>query len=209
MCLSKVKPFLKPKVSKEQYMTPVDIASEVLWKAYYNNDIENKVIADLGCGTGIFGIGALLLGARKIIFIDIDEDALNLAKENVSELYISDRSNSDEALEKCEFILTDISMIDNLKQKIDTCITNPPFGTKKKNEDNIFLLKAFDIAKTTYSFHKTITNDYIVNLAKRQGKQLGEQFKFRWMLANTMKYHMKKREYIDVSAYLFRSNGNE
>ena len=57
------------KIDLEQYQTESELAGEILWKAFLNNDIKNKIIADFGCGNGIFGIGALLLGAKKVYFL--------------------------------------------------------------------------------------------------------------------------------------------
>lgn len=39
-------------------------------------------ILDLGCGSGILSIGALLLGAKKATAVDIDENSVRIAKEN-------------------------------------------------------------------------------------------------------------------------------
>ena len=45
-------------------------------------DIEGKTILDMGCGTGILGIFASMLGARKVTAIDIDEWAFKGTIEN-------------------------------------------------------------------------------------------------------------------------------
>ena len=50
--LSKLKTFEKPKVRVEQYSMDSEIAAEVLWNGLYRGDIQ-KVIVDLGCGTGM------------------------------------------------------------------------------------------------------------------------------------------------------------
>lgn len=47
-------------------------------------DIENKEVLDLGCGSGILSIGALLLGANHVNMVDIDENSVKIAKENTS-----------------------------------------------------------------------------------------------------------------------------
>jgi methylase of polypeptide subunit release factors len=39
-------------------------------------------VADIGCGTGIYGIAAALLGAGRVLFTDIDPNALRAAREN-------------------------------------------------------------------------------------------------------------------------------
>ena len=58
------------------------IASDVLFIAYAEGDIADKVVADLGCGTGILAIGAGKLGARRVIGIDVDGNALSQAEAN-------------------------------------------------------------------------------------------------------------------------------
>jgi len=40
-------------------------------------------VLDLGCGTGVLGIGALLLGA-KVYFVESDGSALEIARNNPS-----------------------------------------------------------------------------------------------------------------------------
>src|SRR3989344_2046606 len=80
--LTKLATFENPKVKLEQYQTEAEIAAQVIWKAFLNGDIEGKSCIDLGCGTGILGIGALILGARKVTFVDIDLEALKKAEEN-------------------------------------------------------------------------------------------------------------------------------
>ncbi len=48
----------------EQYKTSAHLAAQMLLLIQNEfNDIEDKVIADLGCGTGILGIGAVVLGS--------------------------------------------------------------------------------------------------------------------------------------------------
>ncbi len=45
--------------------------------------IKNKYILDMGCGTGILSIIASILGAKEIIAIDNDIDAVNSTKKNL------------------------------------------------------------------------------------------------------------------------------
>ncbi len=42
---------------------------------------DNKVL-DMGCGSGILGIGAALLGAGRVIGVDVDQNATEIAKKN-------------------------------------------------------------------------------------------------------------------------------
>ena len=80
--LSKLKKQESVSASLEQYPTDSDSAAHILWHAYMSGDIEDKVVADFGCGNGIFGIGALILGAKKVYFVDIDKNSIEVAKKN-------------------------------------------------------------------------------------------------------------------------------
>ena len=93
--LSKLEVFSDPKVKAEQYVTDSEAAASALWNANLLGDIEGKVIADLGCGTGNLGIGAMLLGARRILLIDSDEGALKIAKNNILKLESEDLVNKE------------------------------------------------------------------------------------------------------------------
>ena len=77
--LSQFQSFVQPQVKLEQYQTPSSLAADLLWDAYQKGNIQGKTLADFGCGTGIFGLGALFLGAKKVFFVDIDARALALA----------------------------------------------------------------------------------------------------------------------------------
>lgn len=45
-------------------------------------DTEEKSVLDMGCGSGILGIGAALLGAKSVLCVDIDKNATDIAKKN-------------------------------------------------------------------------------------------------------------------------------
>lgn len=40
-------------------------------------------VLDMGCGSGILSIASSILGAKKVVGVDIDENAVRIAKENV------------------------------------------------------------------------------------------------------------------------------
>lgn len=191
--LSKLKAFEEPKPELEQYPSESEIAAEVLWFAGMNKDIAGKTIADLGCGTGVLGIAALLLGAKKVYFADIDDKALELARQNLE-------SVSKELLKKAEFIKADVK---DFNKKADIVIQNPPFGVKMKHADKLFLETAFRVADRIYSFHKLETEQFIMNLAAENSFRITHFWSFDWPLKQTMEYHRKRLQYIKVGCWRF------
>jgi ribosomal protein L11 methyltransferase len=51
-------------------------------------NLKDKIIVDYGCGSGILGIAALLLGAKKVIAVDNDPQALIATMENAKRNHI-------------------------------------------------------------------------------------------------------------------------
>lgn len=159
--LSKLKTFDKPKINLEQYQTEPEIAADALWAAYMNGDVEGKTIVDLGCGTGTFGLGALVLGAKKVYLIEFDKETLRLAKENKKCLEAMLRKKLNAV-----FLHKDVR---SFKKKADVVIQNPPFGVQKTHTDKLFLLKAMETAPIIYSFHKIESKRFIERFTQEYG----------------------------------------
>lgn len=53
--LGNLKSFEKPKVNLEQYQTSAEIAAAMFHSMSFGNDIQDKMVVDLGCGCGTLG----------------------------------------------------------------------------------------------------------------------------------------------------------
>lgn len=63
--LEDIETFENPKIELEQYTTSSHIAACILHTAQFvYDDIKDKNVADLGCGSGTLCIGAALLDAK-------------------------------------------------------------------------------------------------------------------------------------------------
>jgi len=193
--LSKLRVFEAPKLKAEQYTTDSEIAADVLWQAYYLGDIENKTIADLGSGTGILGLGALLLGAKKVLFIESDKNSIQTAKEN---LKLLEEKTNIKIAEKAIFFNQDIN---DFNDEVDTVIQNPPFGTKQKHADKIFLKKAFSLAKIIYSFHKFETEIFVNKISEDYDFEITHLWKFDFPIKATYSFHKKRIQRIKVGCW--------
>lgn len=82
----------------------------------YAGDAENKVIFDLYCGTGTIS-QIMAQKSKKVIGIEIVEEAIEAAKENAKH----------NGIENCEFIAGDVlKKVDELTDKPDLIIVDPP-----------------------------------------------------------------------------------
>ena len=136
--LQSVRNFEDPDPSLEQYMTPATIAADILYTAYGNGDVEGLKVLDLGCGTGMFSIGAWLLGAGMVVGYDVSETALKVAESNAAAMGA-----------EVEFHRSDIRDVD---EGADTVFMNPPFGCQNRNADRAFLRKAMELRNPAYVF---------------------------------------------------------
>lgn len=192
--LSKLKVFLKPKEKLEQYSTDSEVAAVVLWDAALRGDIEGKNVIDLGAGTGILGLGALLLGAKKVTFVDIDNDALNIAKEN----YETIKKDFDIENAEVNFLNLDV---ENLEKKAEVVVQNPPFGIKDEHADKKFLEKAFTIAPVIYSIHMLESKKFIESISADFRYEITAFEELSFPLKQTLKHHTKKIHRIMVGTW--------
>lgn len=150
------------------------------------SDIEDRHVLDLGCGCGILSIASAIMGAASVVGVDLDEDALEVARANVEEA---------EAGEEVDLIRCDIAALAgdapfrSRGDVFDTVVMNPPFGTKTKGIDMVFLEKGCQVRSPSvrtlaymrswpsqqiakhavYSLHKSSTRDHIERRAKAFG----------------------------------------
>lgn len=63
--------------------TSAHLAARMVYTAEFEfGDIEGRNVLDLGCGTGMLGIAASILGAGTVTGLDVDDGALRAAAEN-------------------------------------------------------------------------------------------------------------------------------
>ncbi|XP_029461584.1 methyltransferase-like protein 5 isoform X4 [Rhinatrema bivittatum] len=181
--LQQVDGFENPKLILEQYPTRPHIAACMLYTIHTTyDDIEDKVVADLGCGCGVLSIGAAMLGAGLCVGFDIDEDALEIFKTNVEEFELTN----------IDMIQWDVCSLPSRKM-VDTVIMNPPFGTKhNKGMDMIFLRTALQVARrAVYSLHKTSTREHIQRKAEEWKIKMEVVAELRYDLPASYKFHKK------------------
>ncbi len=176
----------QPVASLEQYQTPADIAADMLYHAA--GDIQGHHVADLGCGTGIFAVGAALLGAARVTAIDIDPSVVATAHSQAERYGVDVR-----------FAVADVA---SLEMQADTVIMNPPFGAQHGNRraDRLFLQQALGMAPVVHSLHLTKTAGFIRRLVTSLGGVVTAATSYRFSIKPQFAFHTRRRADFDVTA---------
>ena len=197
--------FIKPKIELEQYCIDASSAVDILFFAGFEyNDITDRFIVDLGSGTGRLSIASAYLNANAVLSVDIDYNALNSLKRNITSL----------GLENIIFPLcSDVKHVELIKELLlnnirITTIMNPPFGVKKRNADRIFLEKAFTFSDVIYSIHLAGENvlKFISKFCEKFNWRIDNYFPYKMILERTFDFHTRKTKQIDVNVFRFVKN---
>ena len=185
------------------------------------DDIENRFVADLGCGCGVLAIGSVMLGAGAVTGFDVDTDALEQFQENIAGgllfWVLGTRLTkfvfcADFEIDNIDLVNADICTLGDgsWDNKFEVVIMNPPFGTKhNKGLDVKFLQTGISMAsRSVYSLHKTSTREHILKKAADWGVSAQVLAELRYDLPNTYKHHKKSSVDIHVDFIRFSKSPN-
>lgn len=189
MRLQSLRGFADPDPRLEQYPTPSVIASDILFTAYGEGDIAGRKVNDLGCGTGIFSIGAWMLGGDAKGF-DVSPEAVAVARRNAAD------AGADTGFEVCH--------VSDVRRRCDTTVMNPPFGSQNRHADRPFLDKAMELGDVTYSVHMHRTLPFLTEYAEGRGKEICLHRTYKYDIPHTFSFHSRSERTIDVVMVLIR-----
>jgi putative methylase len=188
MALQRLSGFTKPRPSLEQYQTPAPLAARLVYHAFMRGDIEGKTVCDLGCGTGVLAIGASLLGARSVLGIEIDPNAVEVARLNTALLGAS-----------VEYIVADVTeeTLPGSLGSCDTVIMNPPFGAQKAHADRPFIDCALRVAPVTYGIFNAGSMQFIAAYTRGRAA-IDEKVAGALPIKRTFSFHTRDVQEIEV-----------
>ncbi len=153
--------FRRPKQRLEQYPTDAHVVAAAVWDAYMRGLLDTVI--DLGCGTGRFAIAAAAMGARLVLCLDVDPEALEVAKRE---------AESRGLLDKIDIVAGDAAR-PPLRGRFRVAFQNPPFGIwSGRGVDIAFLAAAVSLAEVVYTIHKLPTLDYVRRVVEGWGLRL-------------------------------------
>lgn len=123
----------------------IDYGSKVLVETYLKNNSESKKVLDVGCGYGFIGIVISKITNSYVTMVDINKRAVHLAKMNIDSLKVNANALVSDTYE-------------NITDKFDVIITNPPIRAGKEKVLEI-LLNAKDYLNEDGKLYYVIRKD--------------------------------------------------
>jgi len=141
----------------------------------HSNDINSKlkeaVVLDLFSGTGSFGLECISRGAKKVIFNENYNSAIDILERNIKNLNCEN---------KCQILKSDcFSLFKNFNEKVDIIFMDPPFKEEKINELIISITEANILKENAL---------IIIHRNKKNDENLGEKIK----IVDTRYYGLSK-----------------
>ncbi len=186
--LESLEPIPQPRETLEQYPTPAGIAADLTYVALAKGDLADRRVLDAGCGAGVLAIAAALLGADEVVGVDVDPEAIEVARRNARRLGLS-----------VEWRVADVGSVTGT---FDTVLMNPPFGSQRKHADLSFLDKALDIGRVIYSFHNAKTERFVARRLAAAGARVTDRLEFAFPIRHMFRFHRREAESVPV--VLFR-----
>ncbi len=185
--LDGLKTLESPKLKLEQYPVSAEVASELLFMAGFEHDDLQGEVVDLGTGTGRLAIGACLMGAGRVVGVDVDRHAVGVAEENARRTRVD-----------VDWV---VSNLDGVRGRFDTVVMNPPYGTRVRHSDVRFLSRGLELASIMYSIHKSSTRRFLLEFAGRRGWKVDGVRSMRMKIPHLFSFHKHEWKTIDVDLY--------
>ncbi|MFX1511286.1 MAG: METTL5 family protein [Promethearchaeota archaeon] len=195
--IQEIPSFKKPEVGLEQYPTSDELITELLLLASFTfNDVRDKRVIDLGCGTGKMGLGAAMLGATRVLLIDISKEAIMSGKMATQR---NKQVRIDWLIQPVETLVTH-----TFHKSFDTVFMNAPFGSRRKGIDHCFLRKALDLAPVVYSIqsHFTPIPKSQENTERIIATKLFDRF---IKIPKVFRFHQREKSWVKVRIYRYTS----
>ncbi|WIV67177.1 METTL5 family protein [Natrialbaceae archaeon AArc-T1-2] len=179
--LESVTDFEAPSADLEQYLTPPEIAAHLLQFASLQDDLTGRSVVDLGAGTGMLAIGATAFSPTRVVGLELDPDAIVLAREN-------ERRVDLESAVAVDWVRADATR-PPLAISEATVVSNPPFGAQNRHADRPFLESARELASVSYTIHNEGSQAFVESFAADNGGTVTHAFQATFELARRFPFH--------------------
>jgi putative methylase len=192
--LEEISEFEEPKVTLEQYSLPNEIIAFILLIS--KNELFNRNIVDLGCGTGRLSLPMAKFFSKRVLGVDSDISVVIQMLKAMKRLKV----RTDVLISPVEFIETD-----NWGRMFPITIMNPPFGTKRRGIDQVFLKKALIFSDVVLSIHKSskASRKLWKDIATSFNKKATILATFEFDIMRSFYFHKQEKHAVEVDLIIF------
>jgi putative methylase len=191
--LARVPEFEHPDPRREQVATPPERAAELLFEALARGDLEGRTVVDLGSGTGRLAIGAARLGAARVVAVEVDPNAVEIARTAATALHAE--------------VTWETREVGAAIPEADTVVMNPPFGAQTRGADRPFWEAALSRPRAVYAFALADSRTFIARLTVARGARVEAQRPVPWTLGATFRHHRRRSVELPVDLWVIRTQG--
>lgn len=196
--LEAVPPHPAPRPELEQYRTPADVAAGLLWAALEAGDVAGRRVLDLGCGTGMFSLGAALCGAQEVLGVDVDPASVEVARS-----VMADRPEAGRVRLKVA------DLAEWRPGAWDTVVMNPPFGAQRGNRrgDRTFYERAAQAVRpegSVWFLAQPVSERFLAAYARELGASVERVEQWDYPLEASFAFHEEAVRRVRVGGYRMR-----
>ena len=193
--VKEINTFDRPKITLEQYTLPAQLISFML--VYLEKDLLNQKIVEFGSGTGRISLPLLKFFSQNLLCIDVDPEAMF----NLKRLLNTKKLNAELLISSIEFLETH-----SWRNSYSVTIMNPPFGTKRRGIDIVFLEKALIFSEKVISIHKSNqeSRSLINRISRNYNKSCEILATLEFPIPPLFLFHRKKTHFVGVDIYKIR-----
>ncbi len=188
--------FIKGKIELEQYTLPAQLIAFIL--VYVKKDLRDQRIVEFGSGTGRFSLPILKFFSPHLLCVDVDSEAMF----NLRKLLKARNLSAKLVIAAIEFLETY-----SWKDSFEVTIMNPPFGTKRRGIDIVFLEKALNFSNKVISVHKS--NQKSRKLINRIGRSYNKSCEIlatlEFPIPPIFTFHRKRNHKVFLDIYRFEA----
>ncbi|MFW6383892.1 MAG: METTL5 family protein [Halodesulfurarchaeum sp.] len=190
--LAAVGDFQEPRRDLEQYRTPASVAAHLIALATLQEDIDGRRVVDLGSGTGMLALGAALRSPERVLGVEVDPAAIELARENEAALDCHPVAWVEGDVTASPVDLTGA-----------TVVSNPPFGAHKDNRhaDRQFLEAIAPDAAVSYTIHNEGSREFLEAFVMDNEGRITHAYGVEFHVPNQFRHHEAENHAIQAELY--------
>lgn len=215
--LEHIADFVDPSVELEQYLTPAELAAHVVYLAAVQGDLHDRLVVDLGAGTGMLALAASYYGPAVVLGVELDPVALDRAREN--ECRLAERAGTDgRNRTTCSWVRADATRLPLDRSRLEdasdrpvtpdhaggvTVLSNPPFGAQRGNRhaDRRFLQAIGPIADVSYTIHNEGSQSFVESFVDDAGGDLTHGFAADFPIDHRFGFHDRERTTLEAEVF--------